>query len=216
MHVVVSREDYFAAASTILAEQGVGKLRIANLCRALKVTSGSFYGYFGNLAGFTAEFLAHWETTATEQLVAQAEAEPDPVLRIHLLRVAAGQRLQLNTEASIRGWAHINDTVKETVERVDRRREQALADTLAPVVGDERARRLAFLGMTMLVGLQQLRQPVSAADYDTMLSEFENLVFAGQPAAVLFDDAAVAGPANSTALAAATTSSDSRSSEPIR
>lgn len=183
MRVVVSRESYFTAAMTILAQDGVGRLKIAPLCRALNVTSGSFYGYFGSLQGFIDEFMAHWEATLTEQIVALVSIEPDPVLRIHALKELAGA-LPHDAEAAIRSWSYSNESVADVLDRVDRRREEILRDQLALSVGDDRARILATVGMTMLVGLQQWHRPVSRADYELVFTEFERLVLSSIPSSL--------------------------------
>ncbi|GAA1483167.1 TetR/AcrR family transcriptional regulator [Gordonia sinesedis] len=179
-HVVVSREDYFDAAMRILATEGAGKLKIAHLCRSLHVTTGSFYGYFGNLDGFVREFLAHWEYTSTLRVGSIVAVEPDPVLRVRALKKFAAE-IPHDAEAAIRGWAHSNDTVQEFVDRVDQERQQMIVDSLSPVTGKERAEQLAIVGMTLLVGLQQWRRPVTTADYELVFSEFENLVLSDLP-----------------------------------
>jgi len=70
MRLLVTREDYFAAAMKILATQGAGGLKINVLCKAVKVTTGSFYGYFGSFDGFVEQFLTFWKQEQTERLVA--------------------------------------------------------------------------------------------------------------------------------------------------
>ena len=176
MRLLVNREDYFEAAMKLLAEDGAGKLKIGVLCKALKVTSGSFYGYFGSFDGFVSDFLSHWEQAQTERIVQLANAPSDPADRVHLMKELAGQ-LPHEAEAAIRAWAHSNDQVAEAQKRVDQRRVDGLAEVLLPAAGSKReARSLALIGITLLVGLQQWRSPVTKKDFDVLFNEYEKIV----------------------------------------
>ena len=81
--------------------------------------------------------------------------------------------------AAIRGWAHTNDAVDVVQKRVDEHRVQALQDVLASVIPDAgEAHRLAIMGITLLVGLQQWRSPVTQADFDLVFDSYEQMVLA--------------------------------------
>lgn len=182
MRQLVTRDDYFEAAMKVLATEGTGKLKIAPLCRSLKVTTGSFYGYFGSLDGFIEDFLVYWEETQTERIIALSNAPVDPVARIHLMKELAGQ-VPHAAEAAIRSWAHANERVAESQRRVDERRVVALTKVLLPAAGSRReAKNLAIMGITLLVGLQQWRSPVTKKDFDLLFDEFEKLVLSRMPA----------------------------------
>ncbi|NMN93837.1 TetR/AcrR family transcriptional regulator [Antrihabitans stalactiti] len=176
MRLLVTREDYFDAAMTLLAKEGEGKLKISSLCKALNVTTGSFYGYFGSLDGFVDEFLVYWEQSQTDRIVELSNAPADPVQRVHLMKNLAAQ-IPHNAEAAIRSWAHTNVRVAEAQKRVDTRRQRALSDILLPGVRTRRqANRLAFMGITLLVGLQQWRAPVTKKDFDMLFDEYESVI----------------------------------------
>jgi AcrR family transcriptional regulator len=178
MRLLVTREDYFDAAMTLLAGGGAGKLKIAALCKALNVTTGSFYGYFRSLDRFITEFLAHWERTQTERLGQLSNAPTDPAARVHLLKQLAAQ-LPHDAEAAIRAWAHTNSQVAEAQKRVDARRQEILTKLLLPGVGSRReATALAVVGVTLLVGLQQWRSPVTKKDYNLVFNEYEKILHA--------------------------------------
>ena len=178
MRLLVTREEYFAAAMNILATQGAGRLKINVLCKAVNVTTGSFYGYFGSFDGFVEQFLAYWKQEQTERLVAIASVSDDPVERIHTMKQLTGS-LPHSAEAAIRSWAHTNDAVAVAQKIVDERRVEALVQLLAPVVDSPaHAELLANLGMTLLVGLQQWRAPVSEADFNQLFDEYEKIILA--------------------------------------
>ena len=176
MRRLVTRDDYFEAALAILAEGGAGSLKVATLCTRLNVTSGSFYGYFGRLDAFVDEFLAYWQQTQTDRILALAAVPESP--RERLLRLnELGRRLPHQAEGAIRSWAHTSRPVAEMQERVDSRRLQAIFDLLQPVgVPAPEAQILATMAMTLLVGLQQWRQPGLEADFDEVFRTFGALV----------------------------------------
>lgn len=178
MRLLVTRDDYFEAAMRLLAAEGAGKLKIGVLCKSLKVTSGSFYGYFGSFEGFVTDFLVYWEETQTDRIMRLSNAPADPVERIHLMKELAS-RVPHDAEAAIRSWAHTDPQVAEAQKRVDERRLEALAGVLRPALGSRReARTLAMMGITLLVGLQQWRSPVSRKEFDLLFNEFEAVVLA--------------------------------------
>lgn len=182
MRQMVTREDYFEQAMTTLATEGAGSLKIAPLCRALKVTSGSFYGYFGSLDGFVEQFLVYWEETQTERIVRMTSAPSEAATRIHRMKELAGS-LPHEAEAAIRSWAHTNERVAQAQKRVDERRVAALTEVLLPAAGSRReAKNLAIMGMTLLVGLQQWRSPVTARDFNLLFNEYEKMVVLRLPA----------------------------------
>lgn len=181
MRQLVTRDDYFAAAMDVLATDGSGAIKISRLCSALGVTTGSFYGYFGSLDGFVDEFLEFWWESQTAQLVVLPEEPSAPGDRIRLVRrLASG--LPHAAEGAIRSWAHTNPAVASMQEKVDARRSAALADVLRPAAASNaEAKKLAIVAMTLLVGLQQWRHPVSRKDFNLVFNEFESLVTRNLP-----------------------------------
>lgn len=177
MRLSVTREDYFEAAMKLLATEGSAALKMTTLCRALNVTTGSFYGYFGSFPGFVCRFLAYWEETQTARLAELANAPTDPAERVHLLKgLTAG--LPHDAEAAIRGWSHFNAQVAEAQKRVDRRRQEVIVTLIQPGVGSRReATKLALFGLSLLAGLQQCRSPVTKWDYNVVFGEYERVLF---------------------------------------
>lgn len=175
---LVTREDYFEAAMKILATEGAGALKIGALCASINVTSGSFYGYFGSFDGFVVEFLAFWEAQQTQRVVELASAPDDPAERIRLMN-ELGKTVPHVAEAAIRSWAHTHPIVAEAQKRVDDRRIKALTEVVRPACASAaEARRLGTMAVTLMVGLQQLRNPVRPRDWDLLFDEFEAVVMA--------------------------------------
>lgn len=176
MRRTVTREDYFEASLALLAsDSGDSTLKIAPLCKALRVTTGSFYGYFGNLDGFVTEFLAYWERSQTDRIVARTTEEP-AARRVQLMKELV-IHVPHEAEAAIRAWARSNSRVADAQRRVDERRVQALTDVLASALGSRAAaEQLALMGMTLFVGLQQVRSADLQRDFELLFGEFESVI----------------------------------------
>ena len=177
MPVVVTRDDYFATALDILANVGPEGLRIHALCGELGVTTGSFYGYFGNLDGFIDQLLEHWYSRHTARITEMLAAPSDPEKRFKLLKQYVITKPLHEAEAAIRAWARSNAAVAAMQARVDNERRELLKKFLRSLVGDpRRADTLATLGMSIEIGMQQLRHPLEAKELRPILNEFEILV----------------------------------------
>ncbi len=182
MRVRVTREDYVEAAFTILTAKSHATLTIGALCRAVGVTAGSFYHYFGSWDGFVTELLAGWERDRTQRLAdAVAGLASDR-------RVPALKRYALDlphaTEAALRVWAHSAPRVAEVVTRVDRQRFETVRAAVAAIVGSgRRADQLAAHGMSLLVGQQLWRSPVRRRELSRLLDDLEAHVVAEAGAA---------------------------------
>lgn len=183
MRLVVTKNDYFAAALDVLATSGHGALKIGSLCRAIGVTTGSFYHYFGSWDGFVLELLNHWELEKTQRLAVTVNAEADPVARVRTIKTLA-LGLPHDAETAIRAWGHINPTVGAMQRRVDHERLEAVRSVIGGVVGNRRrCELLAVMGITLLVGLQQWRSPVDVKELGRLLDEYEHLILAHATAA---------------------------------
>jgi AcrR family transcriptional regulator len=173
VRLVVTREDYFAEAMRVLARDGHAALKIAPLCRAIGVTTGSFYHYFGGWDGFVGALLEDWEQRQTQRIVVLVSAPSDPVARIRTLKkLVLG--LPHSAETAIRAWSHASDVVGAFQARVDEERREALFRLILAVVPNRRrADLLAVMGMSLLVGVQQWRTPVDVRELSRLLDEYE-------------------------------------------
>lgn len=173
MRRTVTREDYFDAALTLLA-QGSTKLKITSLCKALNITTGSFYGYFGSIDGFVTEFLRHWEQLQTDRI---ADVTAATALSRRQFMKELTSAFPYAAEAGVRSWAHTNARVAKVQKRIDERRITALAEALRPSVDSrDEAQRLAVIGMALFVGLRQVRSFAIDTKFDPLFDEFERVV----------------------------------------
>lgn len=168
-----SKDDYYRTALDLLADGGVGALTIANLCTRLGVTTGSFYAHFAGTREFYTAFLEQWEVGRVYQLKEQVACTVDPLDRIGLLRRLA---ISVNHEAesAIRGWARADPLVAEFQRRVDQSREKALLQAFLDIgINKDEARVLARIGLTILVGTQQIEDKVDRKRLDALFSEYQ-------------------------------------------
>ena len=176
MPVVVTRDEYFDTALGLLATEGHGALKIGALCRALGVTTGSFYHYFGSLDGFIEALLDYWERERTERVLALAQVPTDPAERMARLKALALD-VPHDAEGAIRAWANSNPRVAEVQKRVDQERFDGLREVILGVVPDRgRAELLAVLGISMLVGLPMWRSPVHRDELAALFDEYEQTI----------------------------------------
>ncbi len=176
--------DYYGAALTLLAERGHDGLTVAALCRELGVTKGSFYHHFANLSAFVGSLLDFWALEHATRLIALSEAVDDPHERLALLKgIAVG--LPHGAEAALRAWSWSDAKVAAVQERVDGARLTHLADAgVQAGLPPARARLMAKISLSVLIGMQQLERPASPAAMDEVFSQFERWnLEALQPAA---------------------------------
>lgn len=164
MGKVVEREDYYSAATEILAEADHGGLKQGVLCKRLKVTTGSFYNYFGSWSGFKTELLQYWLTERTLHLAEAARGESEPVRMLEAL-IDFACSLPHRTESAIRAWSHSDHEVREVQLAVDVQRYEVVHEAMFGILGDEAtADHYTCLGLFILNGYQQT-QPLRDESY---------------------------------------------------
>lgn len=176
MRASVSKEQYFEGAFEQLAEVGFTGLNINSMCKALGVTSGSFYHHFGSWQGFVDAFLVYWEQRQEkilrEMSFGQTGAEED--LK-SLRKLTLG--LHHGAEAAIRAWAMNDDAVRAVQKRVDRARRKTLSKSIERLIGEKStAKSIATAGAAMLIGYQQMVASGEQASLEQILDELNLLV----------------------------------------
>lgn len=116
----LSVDDWVACALEVLADEGVGGIKIGTLCRRLGVTKGSFYWHFEDLEAFLGAVAEHWAAgreAAVASFVELESVEPAERLRLMMMRFADTEGWPL--ERAVREWARTNAWVHERVARTD-------------------------------------------------------------------------------------------------
>jgi AcrR family transcriptional regulator len=166
----LTKSDWIEHGLRTLARDGANALKVGPMAMQLKVSRGSFYWHFRDIADFRSQVLQSWQERTTEQVIRDLEAgktEPDRLK--HLMRRAFVTKRRL--ERAIRSWAAEDRDVAATVAAVDTRRVSYIAEMLV-AAGVERRRALpraafmywAYLGQPIVMDPHHASIPASALD----------------------------------------------------
>lgn len=142
----LTKDDWIKHGLRTLANDGANALKVGPMAERLKVSRGSFYWHFSDIADFRAQLLRSWQERSTDQVIRQleaAKAEPDRLK--HLMKRAFATKRDL--DRAIRSWAAEDENVARIVAAVDGRRVAYIAKMLvaAGVEGKKALPRAAFL-----------------------------------------------------------------------
>jgi len=185
MAIVAAREAYFETGLEILADLGLGKLKLAEVCGRLGVTTGSFYHYFTSWGAYTSGLIAYWREDRTVRLADMLRREPDPRRRMQYI-IEAALALPHGAEAAIRAWSSVDADVHAVQVEVDRDRFTLCYEYAMDIVGDTRqAQVFADWAIYLLVGYEQSTLERAPQDYEwisnQMLDHLESGLFATVP-----------------------------------
>ena len=120
--------DWIKAAFRALTAGGPQAVRAEKLARDLGVTKGSFYWHFDDLPALQSAMLVHWQSVATDDVIATAETAEtslEDLLAGLLAEAVAGMAADYGgplAEAGIREWARSHAGAAQAVAQVDQRR----------------------------------------------------------------------------------------------
>jgi AcrR family transcriptional regulator len=167
----LSAKDWVDQGLKALASRGFTALKAEPLAKALRVSRGSFYWHFADIAAFHAAILARWHEVAAEQIIANVEAaskDEDPLAL--LLRRVFDERLML--ERAVRTWASVDPAARAAVLAIDRRRLNYVEGLLAQSgLAAELARARAQILYWAFLGFALSDQPLPKARQQAVLDE---------------------------------------------
>lgn len=115
-------DDWRAAGYAILAEEGLKALKIDRLCARLKVTKGSFYWHFANVAAYRTALIQGWgelrdaDRSQIEEIGALAPRDR----LVQMMNSLVSPR-HWTLERAMREWARSDPDVAESVRAADMR-----------------------------------------------------------------------------------------------
>jgi AcrR family transcriptional regulator len=167
----LSAKDWVDQGLKALASRGFTALKAEPLAKSLRVSRGSFYWHFADIAAFHAAILARWHEVAAEQIIANVEAaskDEDPLAL--LLRRVFSERLML--ERAVRTWASVDPAARAAVQAIDRRRLNYVEGLLAQSgLAAELARARAQILYWAFLGFALSDQPLPKARQQAVLDE---------------------------------------------
>lgn len=159
----LSRTDWLKAAFRALNSGGPKAIRAEAIARDLKVSKGSFYWHFENVADLQKAMIDHWQDMATHAFIAsvdQMDASAADKLR-QLFGMIASDLADpyggAGVESAIRDWARYNPLVQTALHRVDEQR-MTFVQNLLGFAGQSQtdAHRNTRLLYAALLGFQQI------------------------------------------------------------
>ncbi len=117
----LSADDWIDAGLKSLARDGFIALKADVIARKLKVSRGSFYWHFADIAAFEHAVMQRWRDVMAEAIIRELEQlDPASARLPHLLRLAFDADGAL--EVAMRGWAASDPRARAVVRAVDDRR----------------------------------------------------------------------------------------------
>jgi AcrR family transcriptional regulator len=159
---VLDRAAWIKAASDILADHGIGGMRVEVLAKRLGVTKGSFYWHFKDRRDLHDAVLTHWKEGRINDIRKQTHAESGQEIAalLHTIEVYASPRSRrgIPIELAVRDWARRDAVAARIVEEVDAER---LACTyrlfVACGLGDTEAKARSVMLYAYVFGVSLMR-----------------------------------------------------------
>src|SRR5260370_30238110 len=117
----LTKDDWITHGLRTLANDGANALKVGPMAASLKVSRGSFYWHFRDIADFRSQLLRSWQERSTDRVIRDldaAQSEPDRLK--HLMKRAFPAKRHL--DRAIRAWAAEDDEVARVGPSVDGRR----------------------------------------------------------------------------------------------
>lgn len=161
----LSRQNWLDAGLEALATAGSGGIRIDNLCKALKVTKGSFYGHFKGKQDLMEGLFEHWQKRETTGLIESVETDVDnPEDRIrYVVDFVTTGGYDVSIEVAMRQWAQGDAHVRSWLQKVDGERLDFFTRQFLACGFDEkqaRLRALSIYSITLIRGYMQTSEEV--------------------------------------------------------
>ncbi|MFT4096244.1 MAG: TetR/AcrR family transcriptional regulator [Rhodoblastus sp.] len=152
-NVRLGREDWINGAMKLLAQSGAASVRVEPLAQRLKVTKGSFYWHFRDLADLQDAMRQEWIRRSTDWVIDRVNAHSgDPAARFRKLIELAGVKPP-PIERAVRAWAAVDTATAKTVRAVDEKRTGFVRDLLLEMGHDKvRAEAIARMLTCFVVG----------------------------------------------------------------
>ncbi len=115
----LTSEKWVSYGLTVLANRGHGALKADILAKSLKVTRGSFYWHFKDVADYHEAVIELWRQRTTEDIITQINSVADSAMRLPtLFRTALGSN-NTGLEKAIRAWALSDPNARLAVAEVE-------------------------------------------------------------------------------------------------
>ena len=156
-------DDWIEAAFRALTIEGPQGIRAERIARDLKVSKGSFYWHFKDVAALKAAMLKQWQAGATRAVILRIDESDAPAQdQLKLLVLAATGKDNtpyggVLVEAAIRDWARYDKAVSKIVQKIDKQRLGYLEKLFLKIRNNQKqAKQNASILYAALIGLESL------------------------------------------------------------
>lgn len=174
----LTKAEWIECGLKTLSDEGASALKAGPLAEKLKVSRGSFYWHFKDIAAYRSSLLAAWLAQSTDRVIETLEDQTDAPDRLKQLMRRAFNR-QSRLERAIRAWALQDVDVAAAVASVDAKRVSYIAGLLraAGVSPAKAASRAAFVYWAYLgqaAVMDQSRASLTSAAIDDISQLLES------------------------------------------
>jgi len=173
----LTKTDWIDHGLRTLASDGPSALKVGPMSATLKVSRGSFYWHFRDIADFRSEILRSWQDRMTDQIIQEVAGKAEPDRLKHLLRRGFAEKPRL--DRAIRSWAAEDEDVARIVASVDASRVAYIEKLLLAAGVDSRWARpraafmyWAYLGQAIV--MDPRLSSITAAALDDISDLFGN------------------------------------------
>ena len=173
--MALTKEDWIDAGWVLMADQGVGAVKVEVLARQLKVSKGSFYWHFKNRQELLDGILQRWENE-TLWLIEESQKVANPQQQLVRMFTLAEEMCNLpDPETAIIFWAYKDPVVQERVRIVEIKRVNYLTKLLQDCGFEEAEARLrAEVGYFAFMGFWERGE--RDRKFDRSMKEFGDLL----------------------------------------
>src|SRR5215470_12826656 len=84
----LTKSDWIEHGLRTLAREGASTLKVGPMATKLRVSRGSFYWHFRDIADFRSQVLRSWQERMTDQVIQEIAEKAEPDRLKHLMRRA--------------------------------------------------------------------------------------------------------------------------------
>jgi AcrR family transcriptional regulator len=181
--ITLKPKDWIQGGFRALLKGGAGAIRIEVIAREMKVSKGSFYWHFSDVAALKEAMLKHWVKEATFDFIETIKAGdilPEQQL-VKTIEFASSKKSALyggvKVEGAIRDWSHYDKRVAKIVDKIEGARIDFLTDIFVKSGQKENeAKRNGRILLGALIGLEHLSSRGRAELREDLLALLDRLL----------------------------------------